>query len=315
MLFQHWAGNPEGFLRDYADGLPADPSSSSLQPGGHAKRQRRKPAAVTSEANVVEILSDDSDSGNEFGEPDFVMYYGNTVKQEPPDLPGPDLPGPDLPGPGPPDSPRSDRDRSTVDDITEHMPEKSTEPMAPNTVPEEDESAAKRLKLSATGSVPVRSIEPASASASELPVGSEATTQRTRVYTSPDEILKPISPAPACVIRLNFNDSRFTASWMKHLESDNWQDELANKSFSRCFDKADQTSWKSALEIVHESAWSKWSLAKDSLPELLDLDSKFPQQPGKIPEQVFQDLQPTIDRMPLPKNYTRKKKDKPQRRR
>ena len=66
-----------------------------------------------------------------------------------------------------------------------------------------------------------------------------------------------------------------------------------NRSFLNC-------SWKSALELVHEHAWQKWKLVKDTWP--CDKDE---QEPGPVLEEVFEALAPIIAAMPEAVKYPR----------
>ena len=123
-----------------------------------------------------------------------------------------------------------------------------------------------------------------------------------KVHSSPDEILLPISPYPACSIRLNFNDHRFTAKWRNEISSEIWIDTLANNSYSNTFTTQD---WKSALKDVHKNAWEKWSLAADSLPALQLGQGIEKQDPGVIPPDVYNRLEPIISALPERKAYSR----------
>lgn len=120
-----------------------------------------------------------------------------------------------------------------------------------------------------------------------------------RVYSSPNDILIPISPYPACTIRVNFNDHRFTATWKKHISCDFWIDELANQSFSCGFTP---TTWRQALCRVHDQCWVKCQLALDAgIPEV-KLQGPC-QIPGEIPESVFASLESVMNTMPERKDY------------
>ena len=118
---------------------------------------------------------------------------------------------------------------------------------------------------------------------------------------SPDEILSQITP-PYCFIGLGFNDWRFQSSWKLPAKV---QEELlppfSQKSMSKTFYKA--RPWKEALEEVHRFNWQKFRLVKDhlSLPSNLVV-----QDPGVIPQNVLDALEPIINSMEEPKKYTKK---------
>lgn len=124
-----------------------------------------------------------------------------------------------------------------------------------------------------------------------------------KVHSSPDDILRPISPYPACSIRLNFNDHRFTGQWRSDVSSEFWIDELANKSFSKKFTPE---TWKDSLRKVHEHVWTKWQLASDTEPALALQAGRSPPEPGFVPDSVFEALQTIIDTMPPEKKYARR---------
>lgn len=129
-----------------------------------------------------------------------------------------------------------------------------------------------------------------------------------KVHSSPDEILRPISP-PACSIRLSFNDHRFKGEWRSDVNSEFWFDELCNRSFSKKFTPE---TWQDSLRKVHEHVWTKWEIAvasdSDTPQPALELqDGRLPQQPGCVPDSVLQALQPIIDTLPPEKKYIRYK--------
>lgn len=125
---------------------------------------------------------------------------------------------------------------------------------------------------------------------------------RSKVYRSPEDILIPISPFPACTIRLNANDHRFSAIWKPHIDCDQWLDELARKSHSICFDWKSEEDWRSKLRQVHERCWVKWELGSH-LPDLALANGIEQPIPGTIPEHVFVQLKPHIDGLPHKKAY------------
>ena len=125
---------------------------------------------------------------------------------------------------------------------------------------------------------------------------------RTKVYSSPDSILVPISPYPSCTIRLNTNDHRFSSIWKPHIQCDEWEDELARKSHSMSFDCKSEQDWRSKLRQVHEKCWIKWELGSH-LPDLALANGIAKPVPGTIPEHVFLGLKPIIDSLPPRKVY------------
>lgn len=129
----------------------------------------------------------------------------------------------------------------------------------------------------------------------------------TKVFSSPDEILIPISPFPACSLRLNANDHRWVSTWKRNIHVDAWIDELGNKSFSQTFDQNDPSDWQSKLKEVHHMAWFKWSLGYPENQDLaLDGSRTTPQEPGIIADDVFNQLAPIVRDLPPKKQYSRK---------
>lgn len=143
-----------------------------------------------------------------------------------------------------------------------------------------------------------RAEEPSASSSSAHAVDPVS---RKKVYTSPQEILLPLSP-PGCVLSLSYNDHRFKATWKKHIKCEFWIDELANMSFSSSFAKKD---WKECLCLVHANAWEKWEIAKGTTSEVKLPRGMKPQKPGVISEAVFDLLTPVIADMPPAKQYVR----------
>ena len=117
---------------------------------------------------------------------------------------------------------------------------------------------------------------------------------RTKQHTSPEDILLPLSPYPACLLALSFKDHRWVARWRKKVDCEQWIDELSNKSFSMTFNYRDPDDWKRKLQLVHQNAWNKWSIGKDFISGLDLQDGISEQEPGNIPDQAFPDLAPLL---------------------
>ena len=113
--------------------------------------------------------------------------------------------------------------------------------------------------------------------------------RRVKVYTTPQEAVQDIVP-PGCKFVMNHGDHRFTTNWVgptKKIPA-----ELMNKSFSRSFVNRD---WKDALAEVHQRMWLKWECCKNELPLPA---GTMAQEPGVVPDEVLQGLQPFIDKLP-----------------
>ena len=150
-------------------------------------------------------------------------------------------------------------------------------------------------------SAPNPAVEPPTGTSS-APSGVHRTS--TKVHVSPDEILQPISPYPACIISLSFKDHRWVARWRKKMECEEWLDELKNKSYSLTFDHQDPSDWQSKLSKVHDYAWSKWEIGRPSLSSLLTLASGIAEQtPGEISEQTYTALAPIVASLPPKEKY------------
>ena len=148
-----------------------------------------------------------------------------------------------------------------------------------------DESAVKRARPSLAG-----------------PAG----ISRPKVHASPDDILGPISPKPACALRLSKTDHRWICTWKPQVNSDRWIDELSNKSFSMVFDFRNEADWQEKLAKVHEYAWEKWLIGGGEGNRALKLqDGKQPCEPGVIDPDVYNRLRPIFQSMPPRKLYGR----------
>lgn len=81
---------------------------------------------------------------------------------------------------------------------------------------------------------------------------------------------------------------------------------MANKSFSRCFDKDSIDDWRCKLRLVHNRAWSKWKLACSELPELALPTGSVAQEPGEVPWDVINQLKDPIDSLSVSAKKARK---------
>eukprot|EP00438_Fugacium_kawagutii_P030972 Skav203548 [mRNA] locus=scaffold3576:25249:29754:+ [translate_table: standard] len=113
---------------------------------------------------------------------------------------------------------------------------------------------------------------------------------------SPEELLSLIEP-PGCKMGISFNVHTFISYWHdEHLEL---PAPFHQKSFSRAFYA--KRSWRDALIEVHGHNWKKWRLVKDEYP----LGDKGEMVPEQIPESIFEQLQPIIDKLPPYVRYSK----------
>ena len=146
---------------------------------------------------------------------------------------------------------------------------------------------------------------PAMSSDSKPTVNREHVPTGKKMHTSPDEILLPISP-PGCRINLSFTDHRFRANWVKDLKCTAWIGNLKNASFSAVFYRDQPDSWQRSLRLVHANAWEKWQIGHaENMKELKLPKGVTAQKPGEIEPGVFTDLEPIVQRMPVPVSYRR----------
>ena len=113
-----------------------------------------------------------------------------------------------------------------------------------------DLASGSDVEAEADGSIPEQRLKRQRRDHTATPASSVT---RTKVYTSPWEILSPISP-PGCLISLSHTDHRFKATWKKTIKCDEWVGQQANLSFSHVFTK---NTWKDALTLVHGNAWGQ----------------------------------------------------------
>ena len=130
-----------------------------------------------------------------------------------------------------------------------------------------------------------------------------ASVTRTKVYTSPWEILSLISP-PGCQISLSHTDHRFKSTWKKTIQCDEWAEDFANLSHSHVFTKS---TWKDSLTLVHAHAWNKWYAGKDHNSELDLPPGMDAPEPGVVPPFVFDQLMPIVMNLGERKQYSRHK--------
>eukprot|EP00434_Breviolum_minutum_P035507 symbB.v1.2.031433.t1/scaffold3648.1/size52728/2 len=114
-------------------------------------------------------------------------------------------------------------------------------------------------------------------------------------FRSPEEILSQLWP-PKCKIGLSQFDHRFYSTY--GLDNPKLSDEYKKKSYSCTF--VTLRTWQQALIEVHRFNWSKWNLVKDDLPLPA---GKEAQEPGVVPQEIFDALEPTIKRLPPVKRY------------
>ena len=192
--------------------------------------------------------------------------------------------------------PESDYDNDNDRDLG-HQEETVTQPIPP--VPAESvvisaadgEPSAKRQKtLEATN----RSNQQVETHESRI--------GRIRQYSSPESILKEISPLPGCMLSLNYNDWRWVSKWRKGVTCDQWIDELVNKSYSQTFTLS---NWKEKLSAVHSHAWTKWELSQPFVDVLRLPDGASAQTTGVIPQHIVDALAPIMENMPVKKKYSK----------
>ena len=159
----------------------------------------------------------------------------------------------------------------TVEAEPEQHEEKEVEPTLDNAVEAEPEE---------------NGVEPASSSK-----GPGAT--RVKRFTSPDDILVPISP-PGCYIGLSTADHRWTSRFPVGEEQgfDKLTGKFKQVNFSRTF--VTKYTWQQALVLVHAHCWQKWKLVKEHFP----LGSKTEEEPGSIQQATFVALKPKVDELP-----------------
>ncbi len=168
------------------------------------------------------------------------------------------------------------------------------------------EHSSKRPRLASDAETP---ISPTAEPEPPMPraTSSASGAARPKMHKSPEDILLPLSPYPACIIALSFRDHRWVARWRKKLTCDQWIDELSNQSYSISFSYQDPSDWKEKLKRVHEFAWLKWAIGRDSgVPGLQLRDGLAEQDPGTIPEQVFEELKHIVESMPPKHQYWKK---------
>ena len=113
--------------------------------------------------------------------------------------------------------------------------------------------------------------------------------ERAERRKSPDEIMKLLEP-PGCKMGISFQDHRFTSSWKRdHKELGG---SYGQKTFTRTF--VTSRSWEQALSEVHSHNWNKWSLLRED-PLYAFWGGQEEQTPGHIPQELLDQLKPTID--------------------
>ena len=104
---------------------------------------------------------------------------------------------------------------------------------------------------------------------------------------------------PGARMVLNHNDHRFMTSWVGIEKG--MPEDLKGKHFSRKFTRK---PWKDALAECHMRVWEKWSYVKKHLPLPIGME---PQEPGVVPNEVLEALEPFINNLPAEKKASGKK--------
>ena len=122
--------------------------------------------------------------------------------------------------------------------------------------------------------------------------------KRPKVYKTPQEVFVHMLPPGARMV-LNHNDHRFMTSWVGIEKG--MPEDLKGKHFSRKFTRK---PWKDALAECHMRVWEKWSYVKKHLPLPIGME---PQEPGVVPNEVLEALEPFINNLPPEKKASGKK--------
>ena len=170
----------------------------------------------------------------------------------------------------------------------------------------EQESVDERMEIAhepqeqpvqAPAAAPDLQVEPEHAAAPEEPPQPGAHRHvGPKVHSTPAEIMKLIEPCDKFRFFIDKNAHRFKVETRVSDDRFNvapYKGKTFNRSFLNC-------SWRSALKLVHQHAWLKWALVRDTWP--CDKDE---QDPGVVPENVYQALAPIIAEMPQAVKYPR----------
>ena len=113
-----------------------------------------------------------------------------------------------------------------------------------------------------------------------------------KVFRSPEEILNQITPEGA-FIGLSSNEHRWTSRFPssdKKLQGTEYSKATMSASFALI------RPWKEALQMVHQFNWNKFMLLNPGSPH---------QNPGEIPEHIYEGLEAVINSLPPVKRYTK----------
>lgn len=116
-----------------------------------------------------------------------------------------------------------------------------------------------------------------------------------RIHCSPKDVLARITPnTEHFTLYLSYNDWRFKCDCK--FSDERFVAPYHKRTFSKVFS---QETWQQALMTVHDYAWSKWRLCRDTHP------ADKPEQ-HRVPDEIFELLQPIISKMPPPKDYSKR---------
>ena len=89
-----------------------------------------------------------------------------------------------------------------------------------------------------------------------------------------------------------------------------WLKGVSEGSFSRSFNKNDESDWVSKLKVAHDHAWKTWKrilpLEKYSQCPLQLLPGQVEMEPGKITAEFVAKMRPRIAAMPPKKKINDK---------
>ena len=117
-----------------------------------------------------------------------------------------------------------------------------------------------------------------------------------RVFSTP-EVLGSLAP-PHCSLGLDLNVRRFTSRFRT------WPFTEQSRHSNVSFNEGSKRSWQQALVTIHENIWKKFQWASERRPDLFVLDGG--QEPGKISDEVLNQLAPGFVDLPPVKVYGRK---------
>ena len=117
-----------------------------------------------------------------------------------------------------------------------------------------------------------------------------------RVFSTP-EVLSTLAP-PHCSLGLDLNVRRFTSRFRT------WPFAEQSRHSNVSFNEGAKRSWQQALVTIHVNIWKKFQWASERRPDLFVLDGG--QEPGKISDEVLNQLAPRFVDLPPVKVYGRK---------